>query len=131
MGRSRQSLFVWIITTVVVGLMSRLDMVKGIVPLGVGDLLYATLVYFIVAMLWLNLRRSTVFIFAFCFCAIIEFAQLLQWPFLIELQANWLGKLVLGSNFKWFDLVRYFFGTTLGLWCDHRFIQKPQNLTTV
>ncbi|MFT5513497.1 MAG: hypothetical protein ACI8SE_001905 [Bacteroidia bacterium] len=131
MNSSRIVLAIWIISTVLVGLISRSNMVSHIVPLAIGDLFYATMIYFMVAIIWPKSSALNLFILAFGFCAFIEFGQLLQWDFLVACREHWLGKLILGNNFKWLDLVWYLLGAAFGLLCDKLFIQKQQNVTTV
>ncbi|MFT5724575.1 MAG: hypothetical protein ACI9JN_001694 [Bacteroidia bacterium] len=122
MGRNRKTLILWIFGTVLVGLLSRLDMLSSVIPLGVGDLLYATLIYFLMALLFPNFKSLSLLLLSFGFCVVIEFGQLLNWDFLITLRAHWFGKLVLGNDFKWLDIMWYLCGAGFGVLLDRRFI---------
>jgi hypothetical protein len=51
-------------------------------------------------------------------CFAVEFDQLVQAPWLVELRAHPLGHLVLGSTFGWADLIAYTAGVAIAALVD-------------
>ncbi len=79
-----------------------------------GSLAYQILLMFGVAFLFprLSLMKCAVAVFAFS-CA-VEFLQLWQAPFILEIRATWPGRLILGNTFIWADFPPYALGCLLG-----------------
>ncbi len=79
-----------------------------------GDVLWATMFYFIFRFLFI---RKTLFINALIttiWCFVIEFSQRYQSNWINAARATTIGVLVLGSGFLWTDLVCYIIGVGLG-----------------
>ncbi len=79
-----------------------------------GDVLWATMFYFIFRFLFI---RKTLFINALItitWCFVIEFSQLYQSDWINAVRATTMGALILGSGFLWTDLVCYIIGVGLG-----------------
>ncbi len=78
-----------------------------------GDALWAGMIYFGIRMVW---PRSSL-VWAMCLSCIfswmIEFSQLIQTPWLIEIRSTVWGALILGHGFLVIDLIRY----TVGILC--------------
>jgi hypothetical protein len=79
-----------------------------------GDTLYATLVFFLVALIWPLAPAWLLALLAFALCVAVEISQLLRAPWLEALRATAPGRLVLGAGFLWADLVCYAAGALLG-----------------
>lgn len=79
-----------------------------------GDTLYATLVCFLVALLWPRPATWRLALLAFGLCVAVELSQLAHPPWLEALRATLFGRLVLGAGFLWSDLVCYAAGALLG-----------------
>jgi Protein of unknown function (DUF2809) len=79
-----------------------------------GDTLYATLVCFLVALLWRRAAAWRLALLAFGLCVAVELSQLAHTPWLEALRRTLFGRLVLGSGFLWSDLVCYAAGALLG-----------------
>ncbi len=113
--RSRALYCALLLVTIALGLGSR--HVHGLPPWlqkEPGDLLYATMVYWLVRSLaprWTR-RRSAVAATASCFA--VELSQLHHARWIDAIRANPLGHLVLGSCFSFADLVAYVAGVLLG-----------------
>jgi hypothetical protein len=75
-----------------------------------GDALYAVALFFVLRSLWPAARTATLAIAALLGATLVEFAQLLDWRWLVELRATRPGALLLGQGFQWADLIAYSIG---------------------
>ncbi|MBC7845427.1 MAG: DUF2809 domain-containing protein [Flavobacterium sp.] len=118
---SRSFYFILIITTIILGILSR--KIDG-APTFFGDTLYAVMVYFGIRMLFINLnfKKSAILATAFCFC--IEFVQLYQAEWILEIRRTTLGHYVLGQGFLWSDLGFYILGVLIAFWIDINLVKK-------
>ena len=107
MLKSRLTWFILIVITIVAGLLSR--HFAGI-PLFIGDILWATMVYFIVRFLFITKTIKWVVVASLVFCFCIEFSQLYKAPWINSLRHTLFGRLVLGETFLWGDLLSYMVG---------------------
>ena len=99
--------FLFICFIIIVGLVSRkIDFI----PLNVGDILYAVMMYFIVRFLFVKSSKNFVAITSLLICFSIEFLQLYQDSWIVEIRSTTFGHLVLGQGFLWSDLLAYTFG---------------------
>jgi hypothetical protein len=121
MRRSRLLYFILIIATITIGLLSR--HFKSI-PLFIGDILWALMVYFIVSFLFINKPIKVVVIASLLFCFAIEFSQLYKAPWINDLRHTLFGKLVLGAGFLWSDLLCYVVGVGIGCIVDFYMLEK-------
>ncbi|WP_419700336.1 DUF2809 domain-containing protein [Mucilaginibacter sp. NFX135] len=115
MSRSRLIYACLIITTVIIGLLSRHF---AFIPLFIGDILWALMIYFIMRFLFVNRPVKFIVIVSLLFCYAIEFSQLYKAPWINELRHTLFGRLVLGEGFLWSDLLCYTVGVALGVWVD-------------
>ena len=104
-----------IVVTIIIGLLSRQ---YAFIPLFIGDVLWATLVYFLFRFILVNKPVKTSVICSLLFSYAIEFSQLYTAPWIKRVRQTLFGKLVLGSVFCWGDLVSYTVGITIGLIID-------------
>lgn len=112
MQRSRLTYFIFIVTTILLGLLSR--HIDG-VPLFIGDILWGLMVYFIVRFLFINKSIKWVTIASLLFCYAIEFSQLYQAPWINNIRHTVIGGLILGETFVWSDLLCYTVGISAGI----------------
>jgi hypothetical protein len=115
MPKSRTTYFILIILTIVTGLLSRHF---NFIPLFIGDILWALMVYFIMRFLFISKQVTFVVIASLLFCYAIEFSQLYKAPWINELRHTLFGRLVLGEGFLWSDLLCYTVGVGMGIWVD-------------
>jgi hypothetical protein len=115
MIRSRGTYFILIFFTIIIGLLSR--EFKAI-PLFIGDILWALMVYFIVRFLLISKAIKVVIITSLLFCCVIEFSQLYKAPWINSLRHTLFGRLVLGETFLWGDLLSYTIGIGIGVLVD-------------
>jgi hypothetical protein len=118
--------FLALFITLILGILSRKTTV---VPLFIGDILYAVLIYFGFRFLIIKSKKSTSLLFSLLFCFGIEFLQLVQIDWLIAIRKTTLGHYILGQGFLWLDLLCYVIGTLLAFLIDWKFI-KTQNLNS-
>jgi hypothetical protein len=120
MFKTRISYFLLITLTIIAGLLSR--HFKAI-PLFIGDILWALMVYFIMRFLLTGKQVKFSVIASLIFCFAIEFSQLYKAPWINNLRHTLLGRLVLGEGFLWTDLLCYVVGIGIGILIDH--LWKP------
>ncbi|ASU32283.1 hypothetical protein MuYL_0380 [Mucilaginibacter xinganensis] len=95
-----------------------------VVPVFIGDILWATMVYFILRMLFTHKTLNFAIVVSLLFCFAIEFSQLYKAPWIDNLRHTLFGRLVLGETFLWSDLLCYASGIALGILVDLLFV-KP------
>jgi hypothetical protein len=98
--------------TIALGLLSR--HIAGI-PLFIGDILWALMIWFGVRFLFIRrpIKWSTVASLLFCYA--IEFSQLYKAPWIDNLRHTLFGRLVLGDTFLWGDMLCYTIGVGIGV----------------
>lgn len=119
MGKRIKYLIITFIV-MVMGLLSRKFMFifpKTIAPF-VGDMLWATMIYFGFRFVFLRLKLKENLILSIIFCFGIEISQLYQTNWLNDIRNTTLGGLVLGHGFLWMDLISYSIGIVIALLID-------------
>lgn len=124
MRKTRTAIFVYAVIVFVVGLMSRSSIALEFIPMGIGDLLYATLIYLLVFWVLPSRKSLDILLISIAICFIVETSQLLSWTWLVELRETSLGKLILGNDFRGSDLVYLTLGTAVGYWLDAKVIRN-------
>ena len=119
MRRNRVIYLILIVITIILGLLSR--KVSGLPEIASaysGDVLWAMMVFFIIAFIFNN--KSTIFIisWAIIFSYSIEISQLYHAPWIDTIRNTTLGAFVLGFGFLWSDLVCYTVGVITGAIID-------------
>jgi len=115
-NQSRTRYFLLICGTIALGLLSR--RIPG-VPLFIGDILWAMMIFFIARFLVPKAEPGSVAIYSLLFCYLIEISQLWQAPWLVELRRTLPGRLILGQGFLWSDIVCYSLGILI-IWSANR-----------
>lgn len=101
-----------VILTIILGLLSR--HIAGI-PLFIGDILWATMIYFGFRFLFISLPLKYIVAASLLFCYAIEFSQLYQAPWINSIRHTVIGALVLGEVFGWGDMLSYTVGVAIGV----------------
>lgn len=109
------------IATIILGLLSRHF---TFIPLFIGDILWATMVYFIMRFLFITKAIRFNVIAALLFCFAIEFSQLYKAPWIDAIRHTLFGRLVLGEGFLWGDLLCYVFGVGIGVGIDKTILKR-------
>ena len=117
----RTTYFILIIGTIVTGLLSRYF---SFIPLFIGDILWAMMVYFIYRFLFVRKEAKFVVLISLLFCYCIEFSQLYKAPWIDNLRHTLFGRLVLGDTFLWSDLLCYAVGVAIGVLIDNLLANK-------
>jgi Protein of unknown function (DUF2809) len=105
--------------TVVLGLLSR--RVPGL-PSGIGDALYATLIFWLIRFVSPGAARLHAGAAAIGLCFAIEVSQLYHAPWIDAVRDTRLGGLVLGHGFLASDLAWYVVGVLLGAVIERRLV---------
>ncbi|MFN7045395.1 MAG: DUF2809 domain-containing protein [Flavobacterium sp.] len=116
--------FILILIVLFLGILSR--KISGI-PLFVGDILYAVLIYFGFRFLTINSKKSTSLLLSLLFCFGIETLQLVQIDWLIATRKTTLGHYILGEGFLWLDLICYLIGSFMTYSVDKLFFSSRIN----
>lgn len=85
------------------------------VPLIVGDLLYAVMMFLNIRFLFPRLSYRNTAMISLSICYLIEFFQLYNAPWIEQIRNTTLGALVLGRGFLWSDMAAYTIGTAICL----------------
>jgi hypothetical protein len=115
------------IIIIILGLLSRHF---AFIPLFIGDILWATLVYFIARFLFINKPLRVTVIISLLFCFAIEFSQLYKAPWINNLRHTLFGRLVLGEGFLWSDLLCYVIGLGIGVLIETNIKSIPNVIST-
>ena len=115
MLRKRILYFGLIFFTIIIGLLSR-DFTA--IPLFIGDVLWATMIYFIIRFLFISKKIKFIVLISLLFCYAIEFSQLYKAPWIDNLRHTLFGRLVLGETFLWGDLLSYTIGIAVGIFVE-------------
>ena len=127
MKSNRLNYIILILLVLILGILSR--KILGI-PLFIGDVLYAVLIYFGLRFLFIHLKTHKTFLLSLLFCFGIEILQLVQIDWLIAIRKTTLGHYILGEGFLWSDLLCYIIGTLIAFIIDWKII-KTQNLNSL
>lgn len=115
MLKSKTTYLILIVLTIIAGLLSRYFKV---VPLFIGDILWALMVYFIMRFLFTGKPVKYSLIASLLFSFAIEFSQLYKALWINNLRHTFFGRLVLGESFLWGDLLCYTVGIAIGIFLD-------------
>jgi len=117
--KTRLTWFILVIITIILGLLSR--HIAGI-PLFIGDILWATMIYFGFRFLFIKKSIQFIVIASLLFCYAIEFSQLYQAPWINNIRHTVIGGLILGEVLLWGDLLSYTIGVAIGVIIERGFI---------
>ena len=114
MTRNRVIYFLFIVSTICIGLLSRTEIVALWLTSNFGDYLYSVLIFLIFGWIFKSTKPIKILIITLLFCYGIELLQLYQ-----PKEYNWIrlirdykfSKLILGNNFSWNDILYYTFGS--------------------
>lgn len=110
-----------IIVIISLGLLSRLI---NAVPLYVGDMLWAVMIYFIIKIIWYNLHPYRAGAIGLIICYSVEFSQLYQAEWINQIRATLPGRLILGRGFLWSDILAYTVGIAIVVLLDRIYLRK-------
>lgn len=105
--KSRIYYFIVFLSIIFLGILSRKI---SFIPLWIGDFLYAVMIYFLVRIFLAQKKTFLIAFLSILICYSIEFLQLYQADWIIELRKTLFGRYVLGQGFLWSDILAYTFG---------------------
>ena len=103
----RSHYFILLVIIIFIGIMSRKT---TLIPLSTGDFLYAIMIYVLIRILFINQKACQIAFYGLITCYGIEFLQLYQESWMIDLRKTLFGKYVLGQGFLWIDILAYTVG---------------------
>ncbi|AZQ65594.1 DUF2809 domain-containing protein [Flammeovirga pectinis] len=106
---------------IVIGLLTRSKFLNTLIYSGVGDYLYALMIYFIVGFVFNKKDSRWILIYSVFICYLIELQQLYQADWIVNLRTNRFVALVLGRGFLMSDLFAYTIGTLTGYFLEKSF----------
>ena len=124
MKSNRLNYIILILLVLILGILSR--KILGI-PLFIGDVLYAVLIYFGFRFLIMDSKKSTSLLLSLLFCFDIEILQLVQIDWLLAIRKTTLGHYILGEGFLWLDLLCYVIGSFTAYYFDKLFLSSGIN----
>ena len=126
--RNRKYYLLYVVLVIIFGINSRGDFLSMLVPYFMGDLLYATMMFFLLGFLFPKIKPFHLFLLSFGVCCLVECQQLYRADWMVEFRNNKLVALVLGRSFRWRDFISYFAGGLLGLGIEMLLIRFRPNL---
>ncbi|MCD0468982.1 DUF2809 domain-containing protein [Flavobacterium sp. JAS] len=123
MKKSRIYYSILFLLTIFLGILSRKI---PQVPLITGDFLYAVMIYLLVRIVFTDKKALYVIMTSLLICYSIEFLQLYQGNWMIELRKTLLGRYALGQGFLWSDILAYTLGIAF-VFCIERIVLKYTN----
>lgn len=93
------------------------------IPLYIGDILYAVMVYFGIRMLFIHFNEQQKIFGPLFICYLIEIQQLCNAPWLVAIRKTILGHYALGEGFLWTDIICYTFGVFVAFTIDFKFLK--------
>jgi hypothetical protein len=105
---------------IVIGLASRKFawLLPSLLKKNAGDILWATMVFFLVGLLLPRLSTLRIAIISALFSVFIEFFKFFHAPALDAFRDTTMGRLIFGYGFSWSNLVCYGLGILLGVAVD-------------
>lgn len=107
--RSKIIYCISVLLAVILGLGTRVygDQLPPFITSHFGDALWAGMIYLAARVLLTRQPLGMSLALSLCFSFGIEFSQLYQAEWIIQVRATTAGGLILGQGFLWIDLVRY------------------------
>lgn len=110
MNRNRKLYIVFILLTIIIGLVSRNTILSNWIVDYTGDYLYAVLFFLIFGYIFTKTKSYKILIISLLFCYGIEFLQLYQADWINYIRSYKASRLILGNNFQWYDIISYTLG---------------------
>ncbi len=124
MERNRKIYFLLIVLTIIIGLLSRSDMIPEFIYPFLGDYLYAIMYFFIAGFVFSEMESWKIALVSIFICYAIELAQFYQADWIENIRSYKLGGLILGHSFLWSDMICYTLGRMTGYYWEVYFCRK-------
>jgi hypothetical protein len=123
MIKRRLTYFLLIAVVILLGLLSRR---ATLVPLIVGDILWASMMFLMVRFVLIGKELKWVSLISLSVCYLIEISQLYHEPWIDDVRNTTFGALILGQGFLWSDIIAYTVGVSICAYIEHLLFQtKP------
>ena len=96
-----------IIFLILIGLSSRKI---SMIPEETGDGLWAMALFCFLRFLFINQKLERIAIVTLTISFAVEFSQLIRWEWLVAFRSTFIGHMLLGQGFVWWDLLAYIIG---------------------
>ncbi|MBQ7238785.1 MAG: DUF2809 domain-containing protein [Bacteroidales bacterium] len=106
-----------LVVLIPLGLLSRR---VNALPNETGDALWSMMVFCFWRILLVNRPLKVVAAIALVHSFVVEFSQLLTFPWLVSFRRTFIGHMMLGQGFLWIDLVAYTVGVLCIYWVYRR-----------
>ena len=116
-----QVIFIVLLTLIIpIGLFTRSsgEMLPSFIATYAGDVLWATMIYFILCILFPQWNPVKIAIYALAVCFAVELSQLYQADWINTIRHTRLGALALGRGFLASDLICYTVGVLIPFLCE-------------
>ena len=123
----KTSRFTYILLFVLVIILGILSRKISFIPLCTGDFLYAIMIYLLIRTILIHKKTSIIALLSLLVCYLIEFLQLYQANWIIELRKTLFGRSVLGQGFLWSDILAYTFGVSIAFFIEKIIFKKRTN----
>ena len=78
-----------------------------------GDGLWAMALFCFLRFLFINQKLERIAIATLAISFAVEFSQLIRWDWLVAFRSTFIGHMLLGQGFVWWDLLAYIIGVLL------------------
>lgn len=120
-----RSLYITLVAaTILSGILSRQ---VPLIPLIIGDMLYAVMAYFAARTFFIRHKPGLAAISALLFCFAIEFGQLYRAEWIINVRNTFPGHYLLGQGFRWDDLLAHIIGIAIVFTIDRLYSRKDKH----
>ena len=93
-------------------------------PDEVGDALWAMMVFCFWRIILVKKGLPFVALISLIHSYLVEFSQLIRWPWLMSFRGTFIGHMMFGQGFLWIDLLAYLIGISLIYWVFHAIEQR-------
>lgn len=111
---ARKTYLTFIIITILLGLLSRTNLIPKLIYPYIGDFFYALMFFFIIGFLFPNMTSLKKVLISIGICYLIELSQFYQSDWINDIRNNKLGGLIFGFGFLWSDIISYTLGGFTG-----------------
>ena len=128
MKRNRITYLMCIIVIIILGLATRSyeDILPVFIGKYLGYVLWALIVYLIIALLFKRISAIKVSLISLLICYGVEFSQLYQGEWINNIRETVIGSLILGHGFLYTDLICYIVGIVLGFVFEMLFLASKE-----
>ena len=92
-----------------------------------GDALWAMMVFCLWRIILVKKELPLVALISLTHSFLVEFSQLIRWPWLVSFRSTFIGHMMLGQGFLWIDLLAYLIGITIIYWAFRGLEQIPSS----